>query len=258
MVMGTHKNFIIMTDEDIGNPDYYIIIGYAINQFYEPTKSIIFQMEPWVYNINKPWGVHAWKEWAIPNVNKFKHVRRHVNYLNPAQWFFKEPEIINYNRKNKIIAIISNKLNDTGHINRINFIRLIEKYFPDLIDVYGYHNYHNLKSYKGTISDKSIIQDYKYMFSVENNNEYNYATEKIWESFIAETFCFYDGCPNLSDYVDSKSYMAIDSSNPKSLSIVIDAIKNDLWSERLSYIKSAKKLTKERYNILEVINGIIN
>lgn len=252
-----YKSFIF-TSQNI-DIDYYVIIGYSSTEYYDPKKSIVLQMEPWVYDNSKEWGVKCWGKWSNPSKQEFMHVHRHVDYLNPAQWFLQTPKTINLIRKNKVIAIISSKYIDTGHINRIDFIRYVESLGHDIIDVYGYQNYHNLKSYKGTIPNKIIIQDYKYMLSAENNNEYNYATEKIWEAFITGTLCFYDGCPNLSDYVSSMSYVPVSLCNySDTLQIILHAMNNDLWSQKLSYILEARKLTIEKYNIFEIVSGIIN
>lgn len=243
------------TDTDI---DYYVIISYAMDDHHVPNKTIIFQMEPWVYDDTKQWGIKMWGEWAKPDKTKYMHVQDHERYLNPAQWFFVAPEKVNMKRKDKAIAIISSKLVDTGHINRVNFIRYAEEQGYNIIDIYGYENYHGFKNYKGTLDDKTIMEQYKYVFSVENNNEHNYATEKIWESFISCSLCFYDGCPNLHDYINPLAYIAVDSSNQKeTLSTMLDAMKEDLWYQRLSYLKEAKEKTMKEYNALEVAHRVI-
>lgn len=238
---------------------FYVILNFTCNNdFYVPSNTIVLHMEPWVYDDSKNWGVKTWQNWANPCKKKFLHVRKHLDYLNPAQWTFKIPEQICMSRHNKVIAIISSKAIDIGHINRINFVHYVESLGLDIIDVYGYKNYHNFRNYKGTIENKLIIQDYKYILSVENNREYNYATEKIWEAFIAGTMCFYDGCPNLSDYVNSKSYVPVDCSNyEQTLQIITDAIQNDVWFQNLEYILEAKEKTINEYSIFEVINNIL-
>lgn len=256
-----YKDYILVTDDDNDNDniDYYVILNYTTTEKYISYKSIVIQMEPWVYDDTRPWGVKSWGTWAIPNPKEFLHVRRHVDYLNPAQWFFPVPKSISLtNRKNKMIAFLSHKKNDIGHINRISFIQYIESINLDIIDVYGYKNYHDLKSYKGTAPSTEIIQEYKYMLSAENNREYNYATEKIWESFIAITLCFYDGCPNLKDYVPEQSFIPVSLDNQNSLYTILQAINNNAWERSIPYLEQAKSLTIEKYNALNVIHETIN
>lgn len=243
-------------DNDI---DYYVIISYAIDDYHIPERTIVFQMEPWVYDESKQWGVKMWGEWANPDDTKYMHVRKHALYLNPAQWFFLAPKNINMIRHNKLIAVISSKLLDTGHINRVNFIKYVEEQGYDIIDVYGYENYHNFRNYKGTLDDKTLMEQYKYVFSVENNNEYNYATEKIWESFISCSLCFYDGCPNLHEYINPLAYVAVDcTKQAETLKIILDTIDNDEWSKRLPLLEEAKNKTINEYNALEIVYQLIH
>jgi hypothetical protein len=263
-----YDDFIVMTGGDPIYKDielthsfaqFYVILNYVCDrEFYAPANTIVIHMEPWVYDNTKDWGVKTWPHWSNPDKKKFLQVRRHLDYLNPAQWTFEIPKQINKIRHDKVIAIISGKVNDVGHINRIEFIHSVERLGLDIIDVYGYKNYHKFKNYKGTIDNKLIIQDYKYLLSVENNREYNYVTEKIWEGFIAGTMCFYDGCPNLSDYVDTRSYIPIDCSKyDESLSTVLRAIQGDAWSQNLEYILDAREKTINKYSIFEIINNVV-
>lgn len=249
-----YKDMEIVRD----NPTFYLIIGYTYSHHIK-IRSIVFQMEPWVYDTNKNWGVKTWGEWSIPDISKYLYILRHVNKLNPAQWFTTVPECINDKKYDKIIAILSYKAYDTGHINRINFIRYVEDKGRDIIDIYGKENYFNFRNYKGKVINKSIINDYKYILSAENNNEHNYATEKIWESFINNCLCFYDGCPNLSDYISPMSYIPIDlTKQEETLNTILNALTDDLWQQRLKYITEAKHLTINKYNLFEVLYKIIN
>lgn len=262
MIPKSHDSNIVFSYKNVdivrNDPMFYLIIGYTYSQYVEK-QSIVFQMEPWVYDINKNWGVKTWQSWAIPDSTKFLYVLRHINELNPAQWFTSVPKEINYDKRNKIIAILSNKTHDTGHINRINFVKFVELQGYDIIDTYGRENYHNIKNYKGPVQDKSIINEYKYMLSAENNNEYNYATEKIWEAFINNVLCFYDGCPNLTDYVSQLSFIPVDLTNQaQSLQIILHAIENNLWQQRLDHIIKAKELTINEYNLFEKLYKILN
>lgn len=262
-------NFIYKDIELVYNTDhidYYVILNYH-NEVDYNKNNIVLQMEPWVYDNKKQWGIKQWKEWSIPDYRKFLYVRRHVNSLNPAQWFFIPPVLLSKDEENnkrhsknqdKMIVILSDKYSDSGHINRVDFVKFVENSNLDIIDVYGYKNYHNFKNYKGTIPDKSIISQYKYMLSAENNNEKNYATEKIWESFMAGTLCFYDGCPNLQDYIDIKSFIKVDLTDKNnSLKIILNSIKNNEWYNRYNIILNTKKIIIEKYNALEIINDII-
>jgi hypothetical protein len=250
----TYKDIIFVKN----NPTHYLIICFT-NEYHCPSRSIIFQMEPWVYDNNKNWGIKKWsKYWSLPDPKRYLYVLRHVNEINPAQWFNKSENLCK-NKKDRVIAIISWKVLDSGHYNRINFIKYVENLGIDIIDIYGRENYHSFKGYKGTIKDKSIINEYKYLLSAENNNEYNYATEKIWEAFINYSLCFYDGCPNLHNYVSNMSYIPINLNEYyTACNLILNSINNNLWEKRLPYIIKARQKTIENFNLLEKVYKILS
>ncbi len=79
----------------------------------------------------------------------------------------------------------------------------------------------------------------------ENNYEVNYVTEKLWEPILCECLCFYYGCPNVADYVDSRAYVQLDMNDfDKSYEIMAQAVREDWWSQRIEHIK------KEKHRIL--------
>ena len=63
------KNIEITSDD---KADYYVIINYPLSndEYYDPLRTIIFQMEPWVADPNKQWGVKTWGTWAKPDESK--------------------------------------------------------------------------------------------------------------------------------------------------------------------------------------------
>ena len=236
-------------------------------------------MEPWVNDKNKPWGVKTWGEWSTPDETKFLYVGTHKKYLNTVQWQIKIPDqpiLSNLNKSNKredkIISILSSKDWDTGHQLRINFIKYLENARLNhtiiknkkihKIDVFGERNFHNIKNYKGQLKDnkkENHLIDYKYCFSGENNSEINYATEKIWEPILCECLCFYWGCPNLEDYIDSRAFVRLDLNNFKeSLDIINKAIEEDWWSQRIEYIKKEKERIINELGFFPRIQKMIN
>ena len=60
----------LVSDSEIA--DYFVIINKPQKgDYYDPKRTIVFQMEPWVYDDNKRWGVKTWGEWAEPDESKF-------------------------------------------------------------------------------------------------------------------------------------------------------------------------------------------
>jgi GR25 family glycosyltransferase involved in LPS biosynthesis len=267
------KNIEITWDGE--NIDYYVIINQTNETGYDKSRTIIFQMEPWVYDDGKNWGVKTWGEWSKPDSSLFFHVHNHVNYLNNVQWLLKQPLSVvskdftekNINKFDTILTCVcSKKNNDVGHQLRNNFIHYIEENIHThthsiTLQVFGKSNFYNFTSYVGELLDDdkyhSLIQ-FKYHISCENNFEYNYATEKIWEPILCECLCFYHGCPNLEDYIDSNAFVRIDLNDfESSLQIVKKAMQEDWWSQRLPFIRAEKQKILTKLGFFPALENII-
>jgi len=252
----TWKNIEMIWEEtDSIKADYYVIINYPLPQevnTYDPKRTILFQMEPWIQDPARKWGVKTWGEWATPDPTNFFKVFTHKTHLNNVQWqidfpFYTEP--VDTEKQNRIVAICSAKNHDEGHILRNNFIKYMDfftlmEYNTLQLDVYGKQNYHGFYSYKGPVeadNKYNVYAKYKYCLAVENNNETNYATEKIWESILCESLCFYWGCPNLEEYIDPQAFVRLPlEDHETALKIIQQAINEDWWSQRIPRIKQMK------------------
>jgi hypothetical protein len=259
------KNIEITWDNNI---DYYVIINKPCNdEFYDAERTIIFQMEPWVYNSNIDWGVKSWGDWAIPDENKFLAVRgRKTEHHNNAFWQLelklRELEKMEFKKTKLISSICSSKYTDEGHIVRINLLRYIESKNDIIIDIYNSNNDMDFKNYRGEVMphiDKSRgMVPYKYYFMIENNFERNFITEKIWEPILCESLVFYYGCPNVDDYINPLAYVLLDINDfEKSYQIIKTAIEEDLWSKRIDIIREEKRRILNEYAFFPVVQKII-
>ena len=264
---GTWNN-IEMTENQFA--DFYVIINKPWpNEYYDPVRTIIFQMEPWCSDPKQNWGVKTWGEWARPDPGEFLQVRTHDKFVNNCLWQLS----LTYNQLknndfsegkiNKISTICSSKYFDPGHIKRIDFIKYIElQNDPDVsIDIYNYDNEHDFKGYQGPHppgqKEKGMVK-YKYYFMAENNAEYNFITEKIWEPLITETLCFYWGCPNIIEHIDPRAYIVLDLNNfSESFKIVKNAILQDEWSKRIDIIKQEKQRVLDYYNVFPTLERVL-
>jgi hypothetical protein len=255
---------ITWTDENI---DYYVIINQpstAYNQpntaNYDPKRTIVFQMEPWVKDPKKAWGVKTWGEWSMPDPQKYFKVFTHKTHLNNVQWQINWPfyrKSIPLNKLDKVATICSHKNADEGHILRNAFIKT-----QNIIEVWGRQNYHSAASYKGMVPDDNkynVYANYKYCFAAENNWEENYATEKIWEPILCESLCFYWGCPNLEDYIDPQAFVRLPLEDPSAaLKIIQQAIAEDWWSQRLGVIKKMKDRILNEIGFFPLLQSVIS
>lgn len=252
-IMGKEQNIwnnIEITWED-NNIDYYVIINKPLNEseFYIPQKTIVFQMDPWVYDINKNWGIKTWGKWANPE-NFLKVIGRNTDDYNNIVWqlekTYTELSNLKYEPKlNKISSICTSKYFDEGHVDRINFLKFLDEKNDIELDIFNRDNLNKFKNYKGPLEpykDKSKgYIPYKYYFMVESNYEKNFITEKLWEPILCECLCFYYGCPNVLNYVNKDAFVLLDMNDfEKSYQIIKRSITIDLWSKRIEIIRREK------------------
>ena len=250
---GKNRKIKMIYNDNVVDIDYYVIIN-STTEYYDPKKTFVFQMEPWVDNENKKWGVKTWGEWACPSESKFLHVHTHKKYLNNVQWLLKtslneiSKDFNNVIKLDKLSSVCSYKNFDEGHILRNDFIRYLETFSKNIknkLEIFGRENYHNFKTYTGQLNEDDKINSllpYKYHLAFENNFEYNYATEKIWEPILCETLCFYWGCPNLEEHLDQNAFVRLNAKDFEgSMKIIETAIKEDWWSRRIDAIRKEKK-----------------
>lgn len=263
-------NNIMITHED--DADYFVIINMPLDndQYYIPKKTIVFQMEPWCYSENQNWGVKVWGYWSKPDENVFLQVRTHEKYLNNAIWQmpityyeFKTIPIIKENRLDTTLSTIcSSKYFDPGHIKRVDFLKFLEQKHMNLnLHIYGNSNDHEFKNYMGALdmTEKQLgMWPYKYYFMAENNAEYNFITEKLWEPILCECLCFYWGCPNVNDYIDERAFIKLDLDNlEESYDIIVSAISGNEWEKRLEIIRNEKQKILDKYQFFPLLEDII-
>lgn len=259
------KNIEITHTDD--NIDFYVIVNSPpSNEYFDPARTIVFQMEPWVDNPTSSWGVKTWGKWAQPDPSKFLAVRgRRTPVHNNAFWqlelTYPQLKTMSFEKTEVISSICSSKYFDEGHIARIDLLKYFETKDSFKVDIYNQDNKHGFKNYKGPVSpyvDKSKgMAQYKYYFMIENNYEKDFITEKIWEPILCESLVFYHGCPNVSDYIDSRAFVQIDVTDfEKTYQIIKTAIEEDWWSQRIDIIRQEKNKILEELSFFPVVQKI--
>lgn len=230
----------------IENPDFYVIInGVSGNEYFDPTKSIVFQMEP---NMSKN---SSWGQWSNPDPTKFFKVFTHSVDYNNLEWHLSKTytelstmKIEKLSENDSIIStVLSAKYTDIGHIKRIDFVHFMEKK-GQIVHVYG-DNKWNYKSYKGSLpmhqKDNGLFP-YKYTFTCENHFIKNYFTEKLVDAILSECLCFYGGCYNVREFIDERAFVYLELSNfQKDYEIIQTAIREDWYSQRIDVIRKEKQ-----------------
>src|SRR5260221_1588294 len=236
---------IVPDDCDI---DFYVIVNRPWpGEYYDPARTIVFQLEPWCAEPHQTWGVKTWGEWSTPDPARFLQVRAHRTHLNPCIWHLKSTyeqlRTSTYPKTRVLASVCGGKYFDPGHIRRVDFLKFLERKNDDVVrvDVYARDNPLGFTSWVGPLPDddkQAALVPYKYFFAAENNAEHNFITEKLWEPLLTETLCFYWGCPNAADWVYRRAFIAVDlDSFEQALETMKKAILANEWENRLDVIR---------------------
>ncbi len=155
-------------------------------------------------------------------------------------------------QKEKLASIIvSNKTFTPGHKKRYAFAQKLKKELGSEIDFYGIG--------ENIINDKwDAIAPYKYHITLENNSTKNYFTEKLSDTFLAESYPLYYGCTNIYDYFPVGSLTTIDIEKED---IAIEKIRSilhsDTYEKSINSLYTAKNLILDTYQIFPMIHAYI-
>ena len=123
----TWNNIRLVTDDDT---DYFVVVNAPpTGDTPDPSKTIVFQMEPWMEQHKD-----QWKEWATPDPSKFFKVCCHKTDYNNNEWHLsktynelKTETIVKNNDLDGIVStVLSAKYSDPGHVKRIDFVKYLE------------------------------------------------------------------------------------------------------------------------------------
>ena len=235
----TWKDLEFVTNESY---DKLVILTYpykdTLERGYDPRKAITFLTEPSVSFYAKP----------HPSSGVLD-VHLHLPFL--------PKEILGDNTtggngklidKTKLFSCVVSELAAfSGHKARLEFIYALDCLVEEGLDIYGRPSHGKffslLNNYKGFLSDKyEGLWNYAYHFACENTFEKGYFTEKLIDPIITETLCFYDGCPNIEQYVDPRALLKIDVNRIEySIEIILKAIYDNRRNTQLPFILKEKK-----------------
>ena len=149
-------------------------------------------------------------------------------------------------QKTKNLSVISSdKAFTEGHRLRLEFVQRLKQDMGDGLDYFGKGV--RVPKWDGTAA-------YKYSIVIENSCYADYWTEKLADAFLVETYPFYYGCPNVSDYFSKNAYTAIDIRDYDSArEAIVEAMKHNLYEETVDARRYAKEQILNQYNLFPVI-----
>ena len=242
-------NDLEFVSENDVNFDYLVIFNFPHKNFNFPKdRTIVFQGEPDF--VRKRWG-----NFYKPNEDEYLKVFETSKYFSFPRWSINKDYnwlLSNDIPKTKLIsAVVSNLTSTQKHKDRLNFVT---KYLSkiDGFDHYG-------KGFTFLENKEDGLFDYKYTFQSENSIEKGNFTEKLMDSILSECVCFYDGCPNIEDFIDPCCYIKIDTNNPqKSFETIKESIENGEYEKRIKKIKKEKERIIKEFQVFPLIEESIN
>lgn len=200
------------------------------------------------------------KQFQYLITNQNEKILPHPNALRSQTgnvWFYGKDynEIVSVThptKTKKLSTVCSNKQQGhTMHRLRYAFTQMMEKEIPEL-ERYG-------RGFTWVEKKADALDDYKFHIAIENHIEDNVWTEKLADAFLGFTVPIYCGCPNVYDYFPKDSLIQIDINDmPGSIQKIKEVIaKEGEYERRLDAVKEARRRVIEEYNLLAMINSII-
>lgn len=249
----------VMNDDTLKEADYWVVFEDLLSL----EEKVICPKENTIFITGEGTATGGYDIKALSQFNHIitcqKQIRLpNTHYFHTANpWFVGKSyqELITQKevKKTKQISVICSNVQLTeGHRLRYNFCLRLKEYFGDRIDLFG----RGIRDFE----DKwEVLADYKYSVVIENSVEENWFTEKLYDCFLAHTFPFYHGCPNITDYFSEKSFFKIDINNFEETIKSIESVLNDEnhYEQCLEDIIEAKNTYLNNYNIYPLITNFI-
>ncbi len=127
----------------------------------------------------------------------------------------------------RAVCITSAKAFLPGHNVRLNFVNNSK----DKIDLFG-------KGIKEVESKLDVLHNYAFCLAIENNvsrDDY-YFTEKLLECIITGTIPIYYGCPNISEFFDTRGIITFETQ--EELDSILNSLNEDKYKSMLKYAKA--------------------
>ncbi|MFC1488231.1 glycosyltransferase family 10 domain-containing protein [Thermodesulfobacteriota bacterium] len=180
--------------------------------------------------------------------------RRQKNHVNLSfSKDYDELASIDHFHKDKLISVISStKKFSKGHRQRNEFVKVLQQYFGDKIDVFG----RGIRE----IEDKwDALAPYKYHIALENSSVEDYWTEKLGDAYLARCYPIYYGCSNIEKYFNPSALTSIDITHPeKAIHIIDTCINESKYENTKQYIEDARNDILNRYNLFAMICEYVN
>jgi hypothetical protein len=192
--------------------------------------------------------------------NQDEKVLPHPNAIRSQTgnvWFYGKDydsivSVTHPNKTKKISTVCSNKQQGhTIHKLRYEFTKIMEERIPEL-ERFG-------RGFRWIETKAEALDDYEFHVAIENHFAPHVWTEKLADAFLGFTVPVYYGCPNVYEYFPKDSLIQIDIHDVEgSIAKIKDIISIEgEYERRLDAVKEARRRVIEEYNLLAMINNIV-
>lgn len=188
-----------------------------------------------------------------------KKLKNAVLFEYGTTWIDTEKYDLNKPKEFSVSTICGNKKNLTGHKLRHdlwfkqNNIKIPKKFYTS-------------ENFSLPIMGNPVLGRYKeplfdsmFHICIENVSKNNFFTEKIIDPLVCKTIPIYLGCPNISNYFDTRGFLV--ANNVDDIINICNNLTIDEYYNRMEYIninyEKALKYSDIRYNLVEKIKTLI-
>ena len=259
------KNCIFTFDPYEEDYDWLVIIDDIPKVLPKRTEKLSCPKENTIFVTTEPSSITRYGKAFVNQfqyliTNQDEKILPHPNALRSQTgniWFYGKnyDEVVSVTeqkKRKKISTICSNKQDGhTVHRMRFEFTKLMEERIPEL-ERFG-------RGFNWIDKKADALDDYEFHVAIENHYADHVWTEKLADAFLGFTVPIYFGCPNVFDYFPEDSLIQIDIND---FEASIEKIKRIIstpgeYERRLPAVKEARRRVIEEYNLLAMINKIV-
>lgn len=159
-----------------------------------------------------------------------KNIENGIFFLS-ATTFIKDINSVNLDKTKLLSLIASKKKNLEGHKLRHEIVEFIRNIDLDA-DIMG-------RGYLSFENKEDGLAPYCYSIVIENNQESNYFTEKLIDSFLCETIPIYWGAPDIGKHFDVQGMIICNTS--EDIKLALKSISSEDYVSKLDAIKTNRK-----------------
>ena len=238
----------------------YIIVQDNTSETVDYKKVIFFGREPsYIQGINP--------KWLNNKCFRFFHHSKNNSWMPQTWWLGLDystlMEMEDFKKTKNLSVIESGKRMAVGHIKRNDILQQIIKKYPNDIEVYGKicRSKKNIKPFKTILphrqKEKGLLE-YRYNLAIENGSTDFYFSEKIVDPLLCWTMPIYWGCKKIDKFLPKESYIQLEMGKKGIVEEIIEISKSDIRETNIEYIKEAREVILNKYNLWPSIHKAIN